>query len=213
MLTPSASQQSDIFCDSQQQRYVAEICNALYERELFILSQTKFTNISLLQRKIGGLRHHVKRAAFHFLHHNGPLTVDVHNASWQAKQATKCMAAKHDPAKATAWFSVYSRLGLPVPLHVSTIGAEHIELDSIDRIEKQRVHLNKYGWFTLDGEPEMVHSNDAGAVNTTLLQPNKALLSAACCGHSWDHNGRTAPRTLSLRELLLSANVNWKNFR
>ncbi|MFT6896028.1 MAG: hypothetical protein ACJA13_000425 [Paraglaciecola sp.] len=210
---PSVSQQSDIFCDSQHQRYFAEICNALYERELLVLSQTNFTNISLLQRRLAGLRHHIKRAAFHFINHNGPLSVDVHNASWQARQATQCMAAKHDSAKATAWFSVYCRLGLPVPVHVATLGAQHIELDCIDRIEEQRLHLNKYGWYALNGEPDNGDNKQSDTLQTRLLQPNKALLSAACSGHSWDHKGRTAPRTLSLRELLLSANINWKTFR
>jgi hypothetical protein len=213
MRSPSVSQQSDIFCDSQRQRYFAEICNALYERELFTLSQTKFTNTNLLQRRLAGLRHHIKRAAFHFINHNGPLTVDVHNASWQAKQAIKCVAAKHDSAKAIPWFNVYSRLGLPVPVSVATLGAQHIELDCIDRIEEQQLHLNKYGWYSLNGEPYGDNNKQSDALKTRLLQPNKALLSAACCGHSWDHKGRTAPRTLSLRELLLSASINWKTFR
>jgi hypothetical protein len=213
MGSPSVSQQSDIFCDSQHQRYFAEICNALYERELLVLSQTNFTNISLLQRRLAGLRHHIKRVAFHFINHNGPLAVDVHNASWQAKQATKCMAAKNSPAKAAAWFGVYARLGLPVPVHVATLGAQHIELDCIDRIEEQRLHLNKYGWYSLNGEPDVSDNKQSDALQTRLLLPNKAMLSAACSGHSWDHKGRTAPRTLSLRELLLSANINWKTFR
>ncbi|MFQ3196427.1 MAG: hypothetical protein ACI8R9_001182 [Paraglaciecola sp.] len=209
----SVSQQSDIFCDSQHQRYFAEICNALYERELFVLSQTNVTDISLLQRRIGGLRHHINHAAFHFINHNGSLAVDVHNASWQAKQTTKCMATKHDPVKATPWFRAHGRLGLPVPVHVATLGAQHIELDCIDRIEDQRLHLNKYGWYWLSGEPHGDDNKKSDSLKTRLLQPNKALLSAACCGHSWDHNGRTTPRPLSLRELLLSANINWKTFR
>lgn len=213
MRSPTASHQSDIFCDSQRQRYFAEICNALYERELFVLSQSNFTNISLLQRRLAGLRHHIKRAAFHFINHNCPLTVDVHNASWQAKQATKCFTAKYDASKAATWFKVYARLGLPVPVHVATIGAEHIELDCIDRIEEQRLHLNKFGWYVLSGDPDSDKNKQTDGSNTRLLQPNKALLSAACSGHSWDHKGRTTPRPLSLRELLLCANINWKTFR
>ena len=92
-------QQIDIFSDDQRQLHYAELCNALYERELASLSQQKISNISLLQRKIAGLRHHVKRAAYSLLQHQTPLDVDVHNASWQAKQAAKCMANNYIPEK------------------------------------------------------------------------------------------------------------------
>lgn len=66
-------QQIDIFSDDQRQLHYAELCNALYERELASLSQQKISNISLLQRKIAGLRHHVKRAAYSLLQHQTPL--------------------------------------------------------------------------------------------------------------------------------------------
>ncbi|MGY0645811.1 MAG: hypothetical protein ACW7DN_14650, partial [Paraglaciecola chathamensis] len=135
MVTPPAQPQVNIFTDSHQQTQFAEICNALYERELMTLAQQPFSNISLLQRKLGGLRHHIKRAAYHFIHHNGPLTVDVHNASWQAKQSASCIAKKHDPAKVSTWFSHYARSGLPVAIYSNNMNGEHLELDSIDRID------------------------------------------------------------------------------
>jgi hypothetical protein len=220
MVTPPAQPQVNIFTDSHQQTQFAEICNALYERELMTLAQQPFSNISLLQRKLGGLRHHIKRAAYHFIHHNGPLTVDVHNASWQAKQSASCIAKKHDPAKVNTWFSHYARSGLPVAVYNHNMNGEHLELDSIDRIDtdNQLLHTNKFGWFNMDGSLADIHSAARNShINTSnqhlLLRPSCSVFSAACCGHTWNHKGRSQPRTLTLRELLLSGSINWKNFR
>lgn len=191
------------------------------------LAQHPFTNISLLQRKLGGLRHHIKRAAYHFIHHNGPLLVDVHNASWQAKQSANCIAKKHDASKTESWFTQYARSGLPVAIYISDLNGDHLELDSIDRIDtdNQRLHSNKCGWFNMDGTSVntdqasvAAFQNPANSPNTAnsqqlLLRPSKAVFSAACCGHTWNHKGRSQPRTLTLRELLLSGSINWKNFR
>lgn len=220
MVTPPAQPQVNIFTDSQQQTHFAEICNALYERELITLAHASFTNISLLQRKLGGLRHHVKRAAYHFIHHTGPLTVDVHNASWQAKQSAHCIGKKHDLDKAQQWFTQHARSGLPVVVYVQNINGEYLELDSIDRIDKteQRLHSNKFGWFHMDGRNVAQSGNSHKAMQLaadecTLLRPNNPAFSAACSGHTWNHRGRSQPRTLTLRELLLSGSINWKNFR
>ncbi len=228
MVTPPAQPQVNIFTDSHQQTHFAEICNALYERELMTLAQHPFTNISLLQRKLGGLRHHVKRAAYHFIHHNGPLLVDVHNASWQAKQSANCIAKKHDAGKTESWFTLYARSGLPVAIYISDLDGEHLELDSIDRIDtdNQRLHSNKCGWFNMDGTSvnadqagyaasgsPTTNSSTTASCQQLLLRPSKAVFIAACCGHTWNHKGRSQPRTLTLRELLLSGSINWKNFR
>jgi hypothetical protein len=209
------AQQTNIFSDDQRHLYFAELCNALYERELHTLSEQKINNVSLLQRKIGGLKHHIKRAADQLLRSSAPLKIDVHNGSWQAKQATNCMAKKFDASKTFTWYQQYARLGLCVPVHVSELATEHIELDSIDRIEIQneRLHLNKFGWFCLNGETIENQTTDIHRVRKNLLKPGRANISAACCGHSWNHKGRSQPRTLSLRELLLSNTINWLNFR
>ena len=209
------SQQVDIFSDDQRQLHYAELCNALYERELTSLSQQKISNINLLQRKIAGLRHHVKRAAYSLLQHQSPLQVDVHNASWQAKQAAKCMANNYVPQKTQHWFSSNIQIGCSIAVHVKQLGCEHIELDSIDKIElsSQRVHTNKFGWFNLDGEFAEGNLQQTHVLNLRLLKPTKAILTAACCGHKWDHKGKGQQRALSLRELLLSLSINWKTFR
>ena len=209
-----SSQQTNIFSEDQRQLYFAELCNALYERELKSLSEQNINNISLLQRKIGGLKHHIKRAAEQLLSNNTHLQIDVHNGSWQAKQAASCMAGKADPVKTFTFFQQSARMGLCVPVHINELTIEHIELDSIDRIEleNERVHLNKFGWFCLNGNTTESQPTDILHTQKRLLKPGKANMSAACCGHSWNHNGRTQPRTLSLRELLLSNTINWSTF-
>jgi hypothetical protein len=211
----SNSQQVDIFSDDQHQLHYAELCNALYERELASLSQQKISNISLLQRKIAGLRHHVKRAAYCLLQYQSPLLVDVHNASWQAKQAAKCMANNYDTQKTQQWFSSNIQIGCCIAIHIKQLGSEHIELDSIDRIElsSHRLHTNKFGWFSIDGEFAENNIKQDDVLSLRLLKPTKAILTAACCGHKWDHKGKGQQRALSLRELLLSLSINWKTFR
>ncbi len=211
----SNSQQTDIFSDDQRQLHFAELCNALYERELASLASQKMNNISLLQRKIAGLRHHIKRAAYSLLQAETPLQVDLHNASWQAKQAAKCMAGKADAQKTQDWFAKQVQIGRCIAIHVTTLGSEHIELDSVDRIDldNNKLHGNKFGWFGLDGhciEPQ--HVKD-GTLSVQLLKPSKAIFTAACCGHTWNHKGKGQPRALSLRELLLSLSIDWKTFR
>ena len=213
MSAPSDQHQVDIFSNDTQQKHFAELCNALYERELFTLSQQKSNNVHLLQRRLGGLSHHIRRAAEHLLNHQAPIDVDIHNASWQAKQAATCMIQKADMDKTRDWFALHARMGLVVPVYLMETGVEHLELDSVDRIvwEEQRLHLNKNGWFQFDGS--CPRSNSDPLNNTRLLVPAKASLSAACCGHSWNHKGKYQPRTLTLRELLLSSQINWKTFK
>ena len=210
----SDSQQVNIFSDDLRQLHFAELCNALYERELTHLSLKKTNNISLLQREIGGLRHHIKRAAFHLLQHQSPMQVDIHNASWQAKQSAHCPAKLHEHDKTLAWYNLQLELGVSVPVYVNELGVEHIELDSIDRIdlEEARLHLNKFGWFDLSGQT-LGPTSGVKQAQVQLLRPNKAVMIAACCGHVWNHKGRAQPRLLSLRELLLSFAINWKSFR
>ena len=214
MLIPS-HKQVDIFSDDNRQQYFAELCNALYERELTSLAQQPSNNISLLQRKIGGLKHHVRRVADNLLDKDSPLTLDIHNASWQAKQAAKCMAAKADPDKTQIWYFDNIKIGRTIPIYVDTLGAEHIELDSVDKIDRNnaKLHANKYGWFAFDGTflEEQIRQPDI--LGLTLLKPNKATLTAACCGHYWNHKGKSQTRTLSLRELMLSLAIDWKTYR
>ena len=149
------------------------------------------------------------------MQHQTPLDVDVHNASWQAKQAAKCMANNFTPEKTQLWFSSNIQIGCCIAVHVQQLGSEHIELDSIDKIElnSHRLHTNKFGWFNSDGELSEDEHRQTDIHNLRLLKPTKAILTAACCGHKWDHKGKGQQRALSLRELLLSLSINWKTFR
>lgn len=201
--------QSDIFRHDNQQLHFAELCNALYERELPQLA--KITNLSLLQRRLKGISHHIKRAAEDMLRHQGPLQLDIHNASWQFKQSTRPPKTV-EPEKLSQWFSHYACFGMPLPVICEHLGILHLELDSIDRLEPEqsRLHLNKHGWFSFTGQSEQPLQTDW---QKALLLPVRNTLGAACCGHMWKHGNKTQPRTLSLRELLLSNKINWKDFK
>lgn len=206
--------QVDIFTNHQQSLHFAEICNALYERELQVLARSHTDNINLLQRHLQGLSYHIKRAAEHLLSKQTPISVDTHNGSWQYKQASKCMVSRQQAEKTAAWFNQHARMGQPVCVYHQRLGMEHIELDSIDRIEQQaqRLHLNKNGWFKLTGESDTATGHTHGN-KQLLLKPSKTLFAAACCGHRWKHKDKTHPRSLSLRELLLSTTINWNTFK
>ena len=101
----------------------------------------------------------------------------------------------------------HASLGLVVPVRYQTPELKTIFLDSIDRVDHtyNRLHLNYRGWFTFSGEGE--------TGTEQLLKPNKRIMTAACCGHQWNHRGRINPRTLTLRELLLVATLDWKKFQ
>lgn len=206
-------QQVDIFASDQRQRHFAELCNALYERELHSLSKKAPNNIRLLQRRLAGLSYHIKNAAEYLLAHDFPIDVDVHNGSWQAKQAAKCVVSKYNSEKSVSWFESHARMGLPSPICISDMGIQTVELDSVDRIDKDthQLHFNKHGWFGFDGK--YLGEYEHAMQNKTLLIPNKVNITAACCGHSWNHKGKTMPRALSLRELLLSTTINWKTYK
>lgn len=190
----------------------SEVCNALYERELMYLSQHGPRQISLFQRRLAGLSHHIKRAARHLTDNPSPIDVDIHNGSWQAKQSGKCPANRQSFDVIEPWYATHAKPGLVVPVLIKGLDNEFIELDSIDRVQHENatLHLNKYGWFSFAGVCE--NNANPSSLSPQLLKPTKPIMAAACCGHSWNHKGKVAPRSLTLRELLLSTNINWKTF-
>lgn len=187
-----------------------EICNALYERELLFLAQAGPTQINHLKLRLSALPHRIQKAAHYLSKHQTPLAVDSHNGSWKYKQAGSCPAKKSDAHDNIRWFTEHAAYGLPVPIFIQRYDEEHIELDSIDRVQfdNETLHTNKYGWFTFDG----VSLSDDESLQFNLVKPNKLIMAAACSGHRWNHKGKLSPRTLTLRELLLSTTVNWKKF-
>lgn len=211
-VSDTSADQADFFAQGNELKHVAELCNALYERELHHLATHGPSQISLLRRRLKGLSHHIRRAAYFLANNDSPIDVDIHNASWQAKQSAKCPGSNADVDKNADWYYRYAAPGLVVPVKVTLLDTHHIELDSVDRIDKaqHRVHLNKHGWFTTKGQ--FAEEAD-GNVSKSLLKPSKAIMTAACCGHAWNHKGRKMPRTLTLREMLLSTTINWNTFR
>ena len=208
--------QSDIFTELSEQRLFADVCNALYERELMFLAMQNSGQASLLKRRLGGLTHHVKKAAEYLVANPTPLGVDAHNGSWQFKQALKCPAKNHSPQATQTWFEQKTTVGLPVSVRIKYHDHEHLELDCVDKIDtkNQTLHLNRFGWFSFDGtfiDDETMHS-EANISELVLIKPCKKTMTAACSGHCWNHKGKLLPRALSLRELLLSTLINWKTF-
>lgn len=216
VIPPSDSAQTDFLSGfdtspASDQRF-SEVCNALYERELMYLSQHGPKQVSLFQRRLAGLSHHIKRAARHLTDNAAPIDVDFHNGSWQAKQAAKSPANRQQIESTASWYSVNAKPGLVVPVRITELDHDYIELDSIDRIQPdtETLHLNKNGWFNYAGQPEIPREENTASAQ--LLKPTKPIMAAACCGHTWNHKGKVAPRALTLRELLLSTNIDWKKF-
>ncbi|RUO25815.1 hypothetical protein CWE09_03540 [Aliidiomarina minuta] len=198
--------QSTLFQPLQQAQFT-ELCIALYERELLHLSREGPDNALFLKRRLASLPFYVERAAHALNRIQTPLLLDTQNASWQSKQKLKPPAAKHDPQGLQNWLQKHARLALVVPVQSEQQGIVSVMLDSIDRISEAGVHVNQYGWFDWQGQP--IAKNQQSCL---LLKPDKASMSAACCGHQWAVSGRVAPRTLNLREVLLAATLRWPKF-
>lgn len=206
-----------------------EICTALYEREIISLAHGELKNLSLLKRRMGGLPYHVKAIARYMVNNQTssnptPLEVDTHNGSWFAKQAAKCPGLNYldDAEKRRTWYKKHAAYGLIVPVLVLSIEGSHIELDSIDMVNQDntQLHLNKNGWFCNSGDriPSNTSVNDdtnscaLSVENKILLKPTKAIMTSACCGHTWSFKSKRSPRALTLREMRLSTQIQWKDF-
>jgi hypothetical protein len=200
----------------KQNNDFAELCNALYEREIGLLANADVTSIDKMQGHLKSLPYYINRTANSMVSINdiglSPLTLDIQNATWSAKQVSKLSALLQNEKDIFSWYlTLISRtnkasLGLVVPI----LKEDHIVLDNIDRIdlEKKRIHTNQSGWFSL------IESNVDNAIQ--LLKPTKRVMLTACAGHQWQvHLNSTKLRPLipSLRELLISCAIDWKNFK
>lgn len=202
--------QNSLWQNNPQTNDIAEICNALYERELRVLANSEISSIQSVQGRLKSLAYYVNRTAnvMTQVKNQGftPLTLDVQNASWSAKQAGKLSLTGQTQEAVCAWYLATDLvLGLVVPI----LRGEHIVLDSIDRIDSvnKRFRTNATGWISLESSETTNKHN-----HIKLLKPNKKIMMAACAGHSWQNSQKVSPITLSLRELLLSCAINWKNF-
>jgi len=206
--------QSLLWQSQQQSSDFAELCNALYERELLTLARAEYAAVAGLKSRITSLPHYVKQAAFALINAQTPLDLDIQNASWSAKQASKAPSMSqmlaYDKNVLTWYKSQPLAHGLVVPIALKS----HIVLDCIDRIdiEQQRFRTNVYGWFYLRAS-KAGEENSRANDNVSLLKPTKKIMTAACAGHCWQNGQKLQPVMPSLRELLLSCTINWHNFK
>lgn len=208
--------QNTLWQTNKQNNDFAELCNALYEREIHLLANADVTSVQNIQGRLNSLSYYINRTANLMVNVNdlglSPLSLDVQNATWSAKQASKLSVLAQNEQDVFSWYLALIKqtnkisLGLIVPI----LKADHIVLDSIDRIdtEKKRIHTNVAGWFSLK-ENKANHSSH-------LLKPTKKVMLAACAGHQWQSCTNTTklrPMIPSLRELLISCAIDWKNFK
>ena len=199
----------------------AELCNGLYQREISIIAKGDFISAQAVQARLESLSYYITLTAHAMIRvielGQSPLLLDTHNASWSAKQSKHtpwfrkeiAQAAKQELANTINWYlqeDIYVGLVVPVLL------VDHIIIDCIDRIDidKQRIRTNVGGWFSLTTDECL---NIKQPVNKRLLQPNKKIMISACTGHCWQGNSKQIPIIPTLRELLLSCSINWKNFK
>ncbi len=199
------TEQTSLWHDESHLADFAELCSALYEREVTALANSSSNSVQAIQGRLKSLPYYIKRTAHMMIQSQTPLDLDVQNASWSAKQAAHMPLSGQDVDEVNRWYLAQPLVhGLVVPVAQKT----HIVLDSIDRIdlEHQRFRTNVHGWFELS-------NNASSAKNVRLLKPNKRVMTAACTGHCWLNDHKANPIIPSLRELLLSCAINWRNFK
>ena len=130
--------------------------------------------------------------------------LDSQNGSWLEKQ-------KPTPPEVNAqanelFYKKYAQVGLIVPVLINSHDQVRLRIDSIDQVSDNKLHCNELGWFDFFGK-------GLEQANAQLVKPSKMSLTAACCGHQWQFSKRCAPRLLSLREMLLAGNINWRNIK
>lgn len=212
-------EQSDIFFQDPNSVAYAELCNALYQRECAFLAEHGPTQASLLKRKLKHLHTHVTQCAERLLNNNSPLSVDQHNASYQAKQSPKCPSSKQTHTTIQSYFNTHHHVGSILVVAVNDLGMTHLEIDSLDKVNNELalIHVNKFGWFNYSGQPvtpDGIRIDQTHAIQPlTLLKPTKSVFTSACCGHRWSHTGKISPRVLTMRELRLSFSIKWKGLR
>lgn len=195
----------------------AELCNGLYQREISLIARGDYASAQAVQARLQSLPYYITRTAHAMTkvmsQGFSPLQLDSQNASWLAKQGTKMpLSGQETPqerAKVIAW---YLQVDICVGLVVPVLLVDHIIIDCIDRIDldKQRLRTNVGGWFSLAVTNSVVEGK---VLTKQLLKPNKKIMTSACAGHCWQRNSKQLPIIPSLRELLLSCSINWRNFK
>lgn len=202
--------QTHLWQQRTSQHVLAELCNALYERELKRLSADENMTLPVLQKRLASLPYYIKRAAEHISNLFTPLDLDSQNGSWIAPQSAKAFSDKQQADKTSEFYTQHAKMALVVPISISHYGIEQVVLDTIDEIDhaNERLHCNQQGWFTFSGE----QIEPSHLYQKFLLKPSKPVMTAACCGHQWLNLRKTTPRLLALREMLLASQINWRQF-
>ena len=195
----------------------AELCNGLYQREINLIAKGDYASVQAVQARLQSLPYYITRTAHAMTEVNSqglsPLQLDSQNASWSAKQSTKLpLSGQETEQERDKVFAWYLQEGICVGLAVPVLLFDHIIIDCIDRIDvdRQRLRTNVGGWFSLVATNSVTQGRD---VNKQLLKPSKKIMTSACAGHCWQRNIKQLPIIPSLRELLLSCSINWKNFK
>ncbi|MCC5856427.1 MAG: hypothetical protein JJU10_12220 [Idiomarina sp.] len=197
--------QRDIFDSNEQSSAHAELCSALYQRELTSLSYSDM-DLARIQRRLRSLPFYITKAAWAVLQTPTPLLLDTQNASWQSDQSAKPPSTTA-PATLEKWLDRHIAPGLPLPVLVYANNETVVAVDSVDRVDRdsRTLHLNKWGWFTYSGD-----SLDGELAR--VLKPTKKTVTAAVCGHRWSTHGKQIPQPLSLREFMLTSLFRWPDF-
>ncbi|MER2491981.1 hypothetical protein [Catenovulum sediminis] len=199
------AQQQDFSQDSERLLAYAQLCTVFYERELKLLADCQYSP-ERLRKRLTSLPFYIKRAAESLIALENPLTLDTQNGTWSSKQKRRCPADKIDDELNGKWLSRNAQIGLIVPVKVVDTGVVCFKLDCIDAVSDEKIRLNEHGWFALNG-----HCLEQCDEDKRVLKANKDTMSAAACGHQWIGGDMTFPRTLTLRELLLTTVINWPN--
>jgi len=198
--------QKTLWQQQQQSVNYAELCNALFERELRLLANTECTAPQTVQGRLKSLSYYINRIALLMTQSDSPLQLDIQNAVWQAKQSSKLPLSGQETENVNTW---YLSINLPLGLIIPVLANGYIFLDCIDRVdnEKQRIRTYISGWFYLSNAEKQTHPK------VKLLKPNKKVMLAACSGHLWQGSKKMRPIIPSLQGLLLSCSINWNNFK
>lgn len=199
--------QASLWQEQQLSADYAELCNALYERELRTLSLVNIKSVESIQGRLKSLPYYVKRTAHLMTQAQSPLVLDAQNASWSAKQSASIPLTGQEREVIWQWYQSFNVVpGLVVPVLVNNT----LMIDCVDRVDTNhnRFHTNANGWFTAERVLSTYTSE-----SIRLLKSNKKVLSAACAGHRWGQKGVLRPQIPSMRELLLSCAINWRNFK
>jgi len=206
--------QTSLWQTSQSSTNYAEVCNALYERELNNLVNADLSNIKSMQNRLKSLPHYIKRTAYLMTQAQTPLMLDSQNAHWSANQSKNMSLKGQKEDQVWQWYQSFTiPLGLVVPVWIN----DRVLLDSIDRIDNinKRIRTNAFGWFEQNTIQKILFQADdtLASQRVQLLKPTKKIMMSACAGHRWKNQAPRHPILLSLRELLLSCDINWQNFK